>query len=41
VLAEREFMRVGGTQVIRTEARVIAATGKDLKDEISEKTLPG
>jgi len=37
VLQEREFMRVGGTQVIRTEARVIAATGKDLKDEISEK----
>ncbi|MCE9612991.1 MAG: sigma-54 dependent transcriptional regulator [Lentisphaerae bacterium] len=34
VLQEREFMRVGGTRVIRTNARIIAATGKDLKDAI-------
>jgi DNA-binding NtrC family response regulator len=37
VLQEKEFMRVGGTRVIRTEARVIAATGRDLKEEIREK----
>lgn len=34
VLQEKEFMRVGGTRVIRTNARIIGATGKDLKDQI-------
>jgi len=33
VLQEREFMRVGGTQVIKTNARVVAATCKDLRKE--------
>ncbi len=33
VLQEREFMRVGGTKVIRTNARILAATGKDLRAE--------
>ncbi|HMP75867.1 MAG TPA: sigma-54 dependent transcriptional regulator [Kiritimatiellia bacterium] len=37
VLQEREFMRLGGTQVIRTNARVIAASNKDLKAEMAEK----
>jgi DNA-binding NtrC family response regulator len=37
VLQEREFMRLGGTQVIRTNARVVAATNKDLKAEMAEK----
>lgn len=36
VLQEREFMRVGGTKVIRTNARVVAASGKDLRSEIEE-----
>ncbi len=34
VLQEREFMRVGGTQVIRTEARILAASHRDLKLEM-------
>ena len=37
VLQEREFMRLGGTQVIRTNARVIAASNRDLKKEMLEK----
>jgi transcriptional regulator with GAF, ATPase, and Fis domain len=30
VLQEREFQRLGGTRVLRTDARVIAATNRDL-----------
>jgi DNA-binding NtrC family response regulator len=37
VLQEREFMRLGGTQVIRTNARVIAASNRDLKAEMLAK----
>lgn len=33
VLQEREFMRVGGTRVIKTNARIVAATSKNLRDE--------
>ena len=36
VLQEREFMRVGGTQVIRTNARIVAATARDLRSEAAE-----
>ena len=37
VLQEREYMRIGGTQVIRTSARIVAATNKDLKKEMEER----
>lgn len=36
VLQEREFMRVGGTRVIRTNARIVAASAKDLRDEVKK-----
>jgi DNA-binding NtrC family response regulator len=34
VLQEREYMRLGGTQVIKTHARIITATSRILEDEI-------
>jgi len=39
VLQEREFERVGGTDVIRLEARVIAATNRDLEALVAEKVF--
>lgn len=33
VLQEREFVRVGGTQTLRCDVRIIAATNRDLKAE--------
>jgi DNA-binding NtrC family response regulator len=35
VLQEREFTRVGGTRVVRTLARVIAATHRNLEEEVA------
>jgi transcriptional regulator with GAF, ATPase, and Fis domain len=39
VLQEREFERVGGTQPIRAEVRVIAATNRDLEAAIAAGTF--
>lgn len=33
VLQEREFMRVGGTRLIHTNARIVSATARDLRRE--------
>jgi PAS domain S-box-containing protein len=35
VLQEREFQRLGGTRVLRTDARVVAATNRDLQRGIA------
>jgi Nif-specific regulatory protein len=37
VLQERQFERVGGTQTLQTDVRLVAATNKDLERAISEK----
>ncbi|MFZ4395841.1 MAG: sigma-54-dependent transcriptional regulator [Kiritimatiellia bacterium] len=33
VIQEREFMRVGGTRLIRTNVRIVSATARDLRQE--------
>ena len=35
VLQEREFQRLGGTRVLRTDARIVAATNRDLQKAIT------
>lgn len=37
VLQEKEFMKVGGTSIIKSEFRLISATNKNLQDAILEK----
>src|SRR6218665_706531 len=39
VLQEREFERVGGTETLKSNVRLIAATNKDLETAISEKAF--
>jgi formate hydrogenlyase transcriptional activator len=36
VLQEHEFERVGGSETLRTEARVVAATNRDLEEAVRE-----
>ncbi|HJZ72022.1 MAG TPA: sigma 54-interacting transcriptional regulator [Vicinamibacterales bacterium] len=36
VLQEREFQRLGGTRVLRTDARIVAATNRDLRRAIAQ-----
>ena len=36
VLQERKFERVGGTQTLEVDARVITATNRDLKQEVAK-----
>ncbi len=39
VLENREFKRVGGTQTIRSDVRVIAATNRDIREMVNEGTF--
>jgi formate hydrogenlyase transcriptional activator len=39
VLQEREFQRVGGTQTIRTKARIIAATNCSLRSMVDDRNF--
>jgi transcriptional regulator with GAF, ATPase, and Fis domain len=39
VLQEREFQRIGGTATLRTDARVIAATNRDLEQAMASGRL--
>jgi transcriptional regulator with PAS, ATPase and Fis domain len=36
VLQEKEFYRVGGSQIVRTDARVIATTNKNLREAVEK-----
>ena len=40
VLQEREFERVGGTRTIKLDVRLIAATNRDLEEEVKSGALP-
>jgi transcriptional regulator with GAF, ATPase, and Fis domain len=37
VIEEQEFERIGGVETIRTDTRVIAATNRDLKEQVARK----
>jgi len=39
VVQEQEFERVGGTQTHKTDVRIIAATNRDLQDEVRQGTF--
>jgi transcriptional regulator with GAF, ATPase, and Fis domain len=39
VLQEREFQRLGGTRVLKTDARIVAATNRDLQKAIARGHL--
>ncbi|MFO7817409.1 MAG: sigma-54 interaction domain-containing protein [Thermodesulfobacteriota bacterium] len=39
VLQEREFERVGGSKTIKTDIRIVAATNRDLEDEVKKNNF--
>ena len=38
-IEQKEISRVGGTQVIRVDVRILAATNRDLKERVAEKAF--
>ncbi len=40
VMQEREFMRLGGTETIKVDVRIIAATNTDLEEMIAAEDVP-
>jgi two-component system, NtrC family, response regulator AtoC len=41
VLEQHEFERVGGSRIITVDVRIIAATNRDLKESVDQKTFRG
>ena len=41
VLEDQSFERVGGTKTLKVNVRVLAATNRDLEEEIKGRTVPG
>lgn len=39
VIQQKEFERVGGTETIKSDVRIISATNRDLKQAVEEKTF--
>jgi two-component system response regulator PilR (NtrC family) len=39
VIQEKEFMRLGGTETIRVDTRIVAATNTDIEEMIAQKTF--
>jgi len=39
VMQDREFMRLGGTETIKVDVRIIAATNSDIEEMIAQKTF--
>jgi two-component system response regulator PilR (NtrC family) len=39
VMQEKEFMRLGGTETIKVDVRIIAATNTDIEEMIAQKTF--
>jgi len=39
VMQEKEFMRLGGTETIKVDVRIIAATNADIEEMIAQKTF--
>ncbi|MHB8578560.1 MAG: sigma-54-dependent transcriptional regulator [Ignavibacteriaceae bacterium] len=39
VIQEREFERVGGTELIKTDVRILSATNRDLKKAVDDKNF--
>jgi len=41
VIQEKEFFRLGGTIPVNVDVRFIAATNKDIRDEVKKRKIQG